>query len=178
MELPVATMVPMFASQGLNVTDYRMNMNFKGSSIYFGFQVGASYAINEHISVYAGGRYVMAKNTYEGELKDIEIYADGAWTTPGAYLTGVSAQATAGATQLYGTASLLDPFLAMPGGGDLTLAQAQAYGFLTAEQVAGLEGGLSNFGIDPTGFTIKDVNSAYNVPVSYTHLTLPTKRIV
>ncbi len=54
MEIPVSTLVPLLGSVG--VTGYSANMKFKGYSVYFGFQGGVSYEINEnflYLLVYA-----------------------------------------------------------------------------------------------------------------------------
>jgi len=72
-EMAVADLYPAFAAQG--VTGYNMNGYLEGSSLFWGIQAGVSYEINEMISVYLGGRYVTAKNTYEGYLKDITVDA-------------------------------------------------------------------------------------------------------
>jgi long-chain fatty acid transport protein len=58
-----------------NVTAYTADMNFTGSSIYFGYQANVSYAINDFISVAVGGRYVTAKNTYQGAIENIALTA-------------------------------------------------------------------------------------------------------
>jgi long-chain fatty acid transport protein len=111
---------PMFR----NVTGYSADIYFKGSSIFFGYQLGASYKINEIISVFAGLRYVSAKNTYEGHIYDIKISASPTQPpssqlytipampcTPGNYLRAVAGAyglpGTIKAT-LEGTASYLD----------------------------------------------------------------------
>jgi long-subunit fatty acid transport protein len=52
---------------------YSYSASFEGSSIYLGIQGGISYAINDMISVYAGARYVMAKNTYNGTITDVTL---------------------------------------------------------------------------------------------------------
>jgi len=79
-----------------NVSGYDMSSAFNGSSVYYGIQAGASYAINDMISVYLGGRYVMASNEYEGSLTGVLVQApygaiehDG-WQTPGDYLRQVA----------------------------------------------------------------------------------------
>jgi long-chain fatty acid transport protein len=54
-------------------TQYTADIYFKGSSVYFGYQLGISYAINDMISAYAGARLVTAKNTYVGHINDIMI---------------------------------------------------------------------------------------------------------
>lgn len=58
-----------------NVTGYNGNIFFEGSSVYFGYQANISYEINDMISVAAGGRFVSAKNTYQGYIKDVTISA-------------------------------------------------------------------------------------------------------
>jgi len=74
-----------------NVTAYDMNAGFNGSSTYMGIQVGATYAINDMISVAIGGRYVMANNAYEGSLTGVLIDAPyGDWQTPGDYLRRIA----------------------------------------------------------------------------------------
>lgn len=54
-------------------TQYEADIYFKGSSTFFGYQLGVTYAITDMISAYAGARLVTAKNTYEGHIKDIMI---------------------------------------------------------------------------------------------------------
>ena len=58
-----------------NVTAYSADINFEGTSVYFGYQGGLSYKINDMFSLFAGARYVTVKNTYQGQIKDIQIYA-------------------------------------------------------------------------------------------------------
>ena len=103
-----------------NVTAYDGSIFFEGSSIYFGFQANVSYAISDFISVALGGRYVSAKNTYQGYIKDVTIVASPAALpgsvpapfngSPGAYLRAI-ALTPYGASQaasLNGSAALLD----------------------------------------------------------------------
>ena len=130
-EIPVASLVPMlqgslapidegFTGAGYpdpgfrNVTGYNLNASFNGSSMYMGFQVGATYAINDMISVAIGARYVSAKNTYEGSLSGVTIDAPAAYggtQAPGNYLRTVAAVPGLNATTvalLNGTATALD----------------------------------------------------------------------
>jgi len=130
-EIPVASMVPMlqqnlgaidqgFVSLGFpdpgfgNITGYNMNAAFNGSSMYLGFQAGATYAITDMISVAIGARYVSASNSYEGSLNGVTIDAPAAYggaQAPGNYLRTVAMtpglDAVTVAT-LNGTASALD----------------------------------------------------------------------
>lgn len=70
-ESQIAELVPLLSDFGLPTDNYSADIYFKGSSIYFGYQANISYAINDMISVAAGARYVSAKNTYEGYIKDV-----------------------------------------------------------------------------------------------------------
>jgi len=62
---------PMFR----NVQSYSTDIEFTGSSIYYGTQVNFSYEINKMISVALGARYVIAKNTYTGSVSNMFIIA-------------------------------------------------------------------------------------------------------
>jgi long-subunit fatty acid transport protein len=113
---PVGT-DPMFR----NVTGYSADIFFEGTSAYFGYQLNASYEINDMISVAVGGRYVVAKDAYTGSIENVMITAVpnaamglaavGGTLTPGQYLRNVAATpyADAGtAATLNGTAAYLD----------------------------------------------------------------------
>lgn len=91
---------PMFR----NISGYSYDVAFEGTSIYFGYQANVSYAINEILSVAIGGRYVAAKNTYNGYLKSIQITAPDAYggsQAAGDYLRTIGTQT--------GQSALLDP---------------------------------------------------------------------
>jgi long-subunit fatty acid transport protein len=127
-EIPVASLVPMlqgalapidqgyidagFPDTGFrNISGYNMDASFVGSSTYMGYQVGATYAINDMISVALGGRYVSAKNTYEGSLAGVTITTPSGTMAPGDYLMAVSGSPGLDAVTvatLQGTAALLD----------------------------------------------------------------------
>lgn len=131
LEIPVGSLVPMlqgalapidagivgagFPDPGFrNITGYNMSASFSGSSNYFGYQLGATYAINDMISVALGGRLVTASNSYEGSLTGITIDAPAAYggtQTPGAYLRLVAQTPGLDPTTvglLNGTAAALD----------------------------------------------------------------------
>ncbi len=106
-----------------NVTGYAADIYFKGSSIYFGYQVNGSYAINDMISVGLGVRYVTAKNTYTGYIRNATITAAPNAAVPGLaglvgtfkpgdYIRGIAATPYAigagAAPTLNGTAAYLD----------------------------------------------------------------------
>jgi len=58
-------------SMGLPTTKYSADIGFKGTSIYFGFQLNAAYEINEMLSAAVGLRYLYAYNKYEGSIENI-----------------------------------------------------------------------------------------------------------
>jgi len=85
-------------------TAYSANIEFEGSSVFWGTQLNGTYAINDIISVSAGVRVLMANNTYNGHLKDIMI--NPTYPAFGAAYTGGMVPATtffaAGSTFLKG----------------------------------------------------------------------------
>lgn len=158
-EVPVAGLKEQFG------TEYRLDTYFEGSSIYYGGQAGISYQVNDMISVAVGARYVYASNHYEGYLKDIEIQTSSGWMSPVTYLTGV-------ANQFNSAAENLQPVIDA-GAGSYTLSQLKNSGQLTAEEVAQLEGGLEQAGVDPSGMTASQIQSAYNNLYNQTAAQIP-----
>ena len=144
MEVPFAGLVPALGQLG--VSAYNMKMSFEGTSVYFGIQAGLSYEITENVSVFAGARYVWAKNTYNGYIKDVTVTTPSGDLPPGAYVSGVSDQAAAGAQQANGAAATMQPIID-GGGGAYSLAELEGAGMITAAQRAQLEGGLVALGI-------------------------------
>jgi long-chain fatty acid transport protein len=164
-EMAVSDLVPMLQAKA-GVTGYKADINFEGTSIYFGYQFGVSYEVCPAFSLFAGVRTVTAKNTYKGYLHNIMINplianspydgsfmrADVFGTQQATYYTGVASQFTA-------AASGLDPLVA-GGAGSLTPAQAAAMGIITPTQQAQIEGGLSAIG-QPTTLTIAQSQQAF-----------------
>ncbi len=149
-EMTPSDLVPALASQG--VTAYRLDAFLEGTSVYFGFQGGVSYKINDFISVGAGVRYVNAKNTYLGHLKDIEVQTPGGWMRADDVLNGISNVASTAATS---TTALVTA-----GAGSLTLAQAEQATIITTQQRMALEAGLTAFG-SPTTVTIAQADAVF-----------------
>jgi long-chain fatty acid transport protein len=154
-EMSPADLVPALSSKG--VTDYRLNEYFEGKSIFFGYQAGVSYKINEILSVYAGLRYVTAKNTYQGHLTDIELYnfgGSGTWTRADAIMTGIATSASTAATSTTGIVNA--------GYGSLTLAQCVTNSIISQAQADALSAGLTALGGTPTGSTtVSQYNTAF-----------------
>jgi long-subunit fatty acid transport protein len=149
-ELSPSDLVPSLASQG--VSEYRLDAFFEGTSVFFGYQAGISYKINEMISVFAGARYVTAKNTYNGYLRNIEINPGGNWVRADAFFANIASQLTS-ITQIPAN---LNPLI-IGGGGSLTLTQAQSMGLIDAAARQGIEAGLSTIGVDPAMIDAMDI---------------------
>jgi len=153
-EIPITKVVPGLAQLGqispaLAVSGYDADLYFTGSSIFWGFQLGATYEINEKLSVFGGIRYMPSKNSYQGSIKNIQLEVAGNMTPAPAFLTQAAGVVTAGATASYGVANNLKPIVD-GGGGAYTLSQVQQAGYITAEQKAGIEGGLLRMGFSQT----------------------------
>lgn len=72
-EIPVAAIPKSLTLNNIPTTNYAADINFEGSSVFWGVQANASYAVNDMISLSAGVRMVLAKNTYKGYLRNIMI---------------------------------------------------------------------------------------------------------
>jgi long-chain fatty acid transport protein len=154
-EISASDLVPSLAGSYVAV-GYRLNAYLKGSSVFFGFQGNVAFKINDMISVAAGLRYVSAKNTYNGYLKNIEVNT---WTKAipvWRRADGIMTEIAAGATK----ASQSTTALVGAGAGSITLAAAQTAGYITALQRATLEGALASFG-SPTTVTIAVADAVF-----------------
>ncbi|NDV66167.1 OmpP1/FadL family transporter [Bacteroides sp. 224] len=71
------TGLPMFDSKimgllaqgGLNSSMYTINSAMDGKQYIYGLQLGATYRVNDYLSVFAGGRMNYVKSGYEGYLR-------------------------------------------------------------------------------------------------------------
>jgi long-subunit fatty acid transport protein len=72
--LPAMLSAPV-ALGGANIptTQYGVNAKFDGSSLNWGFQFNAAYALSDMFSLSLGARIVTANNSYSGYLKDVMI---------------------------------------------------------------------------------------------------------
>lgn len=150
-ELSASDLVPSLSSQG--ATAYKLNAYLKGASVYFGLQGGISYKLNDNISVAVGLRYVMAKNTYNGHMTDIELNMGGTWTRADAVMNGISAQLTA----ITGIPAALAPVIT-GGGGGFTLAQLVGAGQMTVAEQTSINGALAYMGVPPANIPLMTVN--------------------
>ena len=150
-EVPISSLVGAFSKLG--VTGYSVDMAIKGTSIYFGLQMGVSYAISDHVSVFAGVRYVMARNSYKGHIRDIKLNTAAGSVRADTFMKGVGDQLTAGATQASGASKLykgagdgINPLLDA-GLGGATISQALAAGAITQDQATAMTTSLLGLGL-------------------------------
>ncbi len=162
-EIPLTKLVPGLAGLkqlpsplNYNVSGYDAKLYFDGSSVFWGIQAGLTYKINDVFSVYGGVRYLPSTKTYSGYIQNIQLKVNNQLQNAKTFLTTASgqiatlaSQASAGATQLTGTASSLQPIIT-GGGGTLTIAQAEAAKIINATIRAQLEGGLQQLGLNAT----------------------------
>ncbi|MBN2485461.1 MAG: outer membrane protein transport protein [Bacteroidales bacterium] len=156
-EFAAADLVPKLSSQGAQA--YQLDAYFKGTSIYYGYQFGIAYKINDMVSVSAGARYVQAKNVYEGYLRNIQLQMGANWIDASAVLGGVAANFNS----MLGVPASLQPLID-GGGGGLTLVQANGAGYITSDQLAGIQQGLAVIGMSAeqiAAMTIEQVQGAY-----------------
>jgi long-chain fatty acid transport protein len=72
-EMQIADLVPKLNASGIPTSKYAADIFFEGTSVYFGYHANAAYQLNDVISVSAGIRFVTAKNTYSGYIRNISI---------------------------------------------------------------------------------------------------------
>ena len=152
-EMSPSDLVPSLASQG--AVGYRLDTYFKGSSTFLGYQAGVSYKVNEWLSIAAGLRYVTAKNTYNGYLKDIQLdMGGGTWVPATTVLQGVAAQLTSITT----IPAKLAPAIA-GGAGTMTLTQLVGLGMMAAADKTNIEAGLAAIGVPAASIPLMNVNT-------------------
>lgn len=57
----------------LSAKGYELDQYMKGSSIIYGAQLGGSYQINDHFSLYGGFRLNIVDDAYEGYLRNLKV---------------------------------------------------------------------------------------------------------
>jgi long-chain fatty acid transport protein len=184
-EMPVSNIPASLSSQGIPTSAYSADIYFKGSSAYLGYQVNVGYKITDMLSIAVGARFVSAKNTYEGYLKNIKInpvypafgtgyngtsvLASDFFTSGATFLAGVAASATSAATGLTqaiaGGLSPATPLSAMPPATAAGIAQILgAAGISTTGMNVGVAAATLN-AVAP-GFTAKSTLMSQNATAS------------
>lgn len=158
-ETDIASIPALLSSQGISTANYNVDIAFNGTSVFYGYQFGASYEINKKLGVYAGLRLVNAVNTYKGSINNIMINpvhplnpaGSGNFVLASQFFSTLSAAAGAAVTQMQ---PIIDA-----GAGGYTLDQLQAANQLSATQAAQLKGGLGT--AYNSNMTAAQVQAAY-----------------
>jgi len=149
-EKSISKLVPGLAGLsklGKNVSGYKVDIYFKGESVYWGIQGGASFKVNDIFSVYGGARYLPSSTKYNGYLKNIEVNVNGQFKNASTFLQGEVAPLLVGAaSQASGAATSVQPLISA-GAGSLNLAQVQGAGYINAASRTQLEQGLLGLGL-------------------------------
>lgn len=72
-EIPISQIPAGLTAMGLPTTQYSADIEFNGTSIFYGFQFNLAYAFNDMFSAALGLRYIHAVNEYEGFIRNIMI---------------------------------------------------------------------------------------------------------
>lgn len=158
---------------GFPVADYGVDISFEGTSLFWGIQGGATYKINEVLSVYLGARYVPGANTYAGSITNIQLGPVGGLKNAQTYLTSAAATATAISQATAAGAASLQP-LVSGGAGGYTLAQVEGAGKITHEQRLQIEGGLQQVGLSASqisAISISGAQTAFSTTSAYLAVT-------
>mgnify|MGYP000271255672 CR=1 FL=1 len=169
-EIPISKVVPGLAglaqiSPDMNVQGYNADLYFTGSSIFWGFQLGATYEINEKLSVYGGVRILPSKNVYQGSIKNIMLDVNGTMNPASEWLTKTSGELGVMASVAYYGAGSVQPIIDN-GGGSFTLSQLEQAQMISPEDKAQLEGGLILMGVPQEqidGMNVSQIQGAYTV---------------
>lgn len=167
-EKDISTLVPKLAGLsklGKNVSGYNVDINFKGESVFWGIQGGASFKVNDKFSVYGGLRYVPATTKYNGYLKNISVNVNGQMKNAATFLTGEVAPLIQGAAaQASGAATSVQPLITA-GAGSFNLAQVQGAGYINSATRTQLEQGLLGLGVTQAAINqmnISQIQAAFN----------------
>lgn len=164
-EIPISKVVPALAGlsqidPALSVSGYSADLSFEGTSVFWGIQLGATYKVNDVLSVYGGVRYLPSKNIYKGSIENIQVKVGGSMTPASGFLTQTSGIVEAKATQLNGFSSAYLAPLINNGGGDYTLDQLEQAQYIDATQKAQLTAGLMQVGFTQAQIDVLTVSAA------------------
>jgi long-chain fatty acid transport protein len=148
-EMPISDLVPLLASQGAQ--GYSLETDFTGSSIFYGFQGNISYKINDIVSVAAGARYVMARNTYEGKLESVMLNMGGTWLPASTVFSNIASQLTS----FVGVPTATEPLVAAFG--NSTLADIPD-AYIPAAQKTAINSGLALIGVPAANIPYMTLN--------------------
>ncbi len=160
-EQRVAVLPPTLSAAGISTSQYAMDAAFDGTSLNWGIQLNASYAINQMVAFSIGVRYIIANNTYSGHLKNIMINPEHGLNPngPGNMVSAPNFFTTLATVSTMAVDSI-QPVIE-GGGGDFTLNELVAAGQMDQSDADELAAGLGdNYNED---MTASDIQSAYNL---------------
>ncbi len=76
--------------QPLGAQGYDMDGFMRGRQYYFGFQFGAAYKIDPHLSVYGGLRMLYGDATYKAKISNIQVKTEGGYVDFADFLQGAA----------------------------------------------------------------------------------------
>jgi long-chain fatty acid transport protein len=118
-ETSIAQIPLSLKASGIETDAYSADLYFNGESVFWGGQLNMSWAFNEVISAAVGVRVILAGNDYQGHIKGVSVIKDGESILVSDLMTGLAAQASAGATA----------FSQQPANVQMPAAMAAQYGF-------------------------------------------------
>ncbi|HPJ60945.1 MAG TPA: hypothetical protein PLV06_14550 [Bacteroidales bacterium] len=151
-EMGISDLVPGLAAQG--ATDYDVDIFFKGSSTWLGYQGAVSFKINDMISVAAGARYVTAKNTYSGYLRNVQVLMGETWMPATTVFNGIVSNLNG----IIGIPTSLAPAINL-GFGNATLQDLVDAEQMTAPEKAAIEQGLLYIGVPAAALPTMSLNT-------------------
>jgi long-chain fatty acid transport protein len=167
-EKDISTLVPKLAGLsklGKNVSAYNVDINFKGESVFWGFQGGVSFKVNDKISLYGGLRYIPATTKYTGYLKNIQVNVNGQFKNTATFLQSeVAPILQSSAASASGAATSVQPLITA-GAGAFNLAQVQGAGYINTATRTQLEQGLLGLGVSQAAISqmnITQIQAAFN----------------
>lgn len=76
-EIPFSRLPAALGQLGVATDGYSTDLYFDGRSVFLGGQLNATYKFNDVFSGSIGVRFIRAKNTYDGHIKQISLIVDG-----------------------------------------------------------------------------------------------------
>jgi long-subunit fatty acid transport protein len=162
-EKSISSLVPSMAglkTLGYDISDYDVKIAFEGTSVFWGIQLGATYKINDILSVYGGARYLPSVNTYNGSITDISLKVNGQMQPANAWLKATAGGVRNLAAQVTGLTTIapsLQPLLSTAIA-DMKLSDVPATYIPDANKI-GIVAGLVSLGLTTDQIATMDVKT-------------------
>lgn len=72
-ETGISAIPSILTANSIPTSDYMVDIFFEGRSVFMGAQLGVSYQVFDFLGAFAGARYVMANNSYQGYFRNLVI---------------------------------------------------------------------------------------------------------